>query len=150
MELLLISNSTGPDGGYLNHCEHALVGFLDGVENLLFIPFAGGDEPEYGKQACSRLARMGIRATWADRTNDPLAQLANADAVFVGGGNTFRLLDRLYSTGLLNPLVRAAREGVRYVGASAGTNIAGPSIKTTNDMPIVEPPSFNALGLVEW
>lgn len=150
MQLLLISNSTGPDGGYLDHCADELQEFLTGVSNLLFVPFAGGDESGYGAAACERLHQMGIRAAWADRTTDPLGQLQESDAVFIGGGNTFRLLDRLYSTGMLAAIRRSVAEGVRYVGASAGTNVAGPTIQTTNDMPIVQPPSFAALRLVPF
>jgi len=150
MRLLLISNSTGPDGGYLDHCSEPLTRFLADAAPVLFVPFALHDEAAYGKQACERLERMGIAGAWADRSGDPVEQLAEAGAVFVGGGNTFRLLDRLYSTGMLAALQEAVRAGLPYVGTSAGTNVAGPTIRTTNDMPIVEPPSFDALGLVQF
>jgi dipeptidase E len=150
MQLLLISNSVGPDGGFLDHCAVELQEFLAGVLKLLFVPFAGGDEPAYGALACERLEQMGIRASWADRTGDPLRQLGQSDAVFLGGGNTFRLLDRLYSTGMLDAIRRSVADGTPYVGSSAGTNVAGPTIKTTNDMPIVQPPSFVALNLVPF
>ena len=121
-----------------------------GRQSLLFVPFALGDERGYGEQAVERLERMGLTAVWADRSGDPVAQLGEAGAVFVGGGNTFRLLDRLYATGLLEALRGAVRGGLPYLGSSAGTNVAGPTIRTTNDMPIVEPPSFRALGLVPF
>ncbi len=150
MRLLLISNSTGPDGGYLDHCADALAEFLVDARNLLFVPFALGDESAYGEKAVDRLERMGIAAGWADRTGDPVRQLAAASAVFVGGGNTFRLLDRLYSTGMLDAIRNAVRAGLPYVGTSAGSNVACPTIRTTNDMPIVQPPSFEALGLVPF
>lgn len=150
MRLLLISNSTGPDGGFLDHCAGALAEFLADAQNLLFVPFALGDESAYGEKAVDRLGRMGIATAWADRTGDPPRQLADAGAVFVGGGNTFRLLDRLYTTGMLDAIRDAVRAGLPYVGTSAGSNVAGPTIKTTNDMPIVQPPSFDALGLVPF
>lgn len=150
MRLLLISNSTGADGGYLDHCEEELSSFLAGAVRVLFVPFALHDERGYGETTCYRLARMGIPAESADRDGDPLAQLEGCDAVFVGGGNTFRLLDRLYATGMLEALRSAIPAGIPYVGSSAGSNVAGPTIKTTNDMPIVEPPSFEALGLVPF
>ncbi len=150
MRLLLISNSTGPDGGYLDHCADALTDFLRGSEPVLFVPFALDDEAAYGEKACERLRRMGVEAAWADRSGNPLGQLERAGAVFVGGGNTFRLLDRLYDTGMLEAIREAVRRGLPYVGTSAGTNVACPTIRTTNDMPIVEPPSFAALGLVPF
>ena len=98
----------------------------------------------------ARLASMGLEASWADRRADPRAQLDDAEAVFVGGGNTFLLLDRLVATGLLDAIAARVRAGMPYVGTSAGTNVAGPTIRTTNDMPIVEPPSFRAMGLVPF
>lgn len=147
MRLLLISNSTGADGGYLDHCESELVSFL-GSSRVLFVPFALHDERGYGETTCARLAAMGVPAEWADRAGDPAGQLADCGAVFVGGGNTFRLLDRLYATGMLEGIRSAVRAGMPYVGSSAGSNVAGPTIRTTNDMPISEPPSFEALGLV--
>jgi dipeptidase E len=150
MRLLLISNSTGPDGGYLDHCEEEIIDFLETGSRLLFIPFAGTDERSYGETAVERLRRMGYDARWADRTADPLAALTAAGAVFVGGGNTFLLLHRLVETGMLEAIDARVRAGMPYLGASAGSNVAGPTIKTTNDMPIVEPPSFDAMGLVPF
>lgn len=150
VRLLLISNSTGPDGGYLDHCADAVRGFLAGFEPVLFVPFALDDEAGYGEKARGRLGEMGLEAFWADRRSDPLTQLAGAGSVFVGGGNTFRLLARLYDTGMLEAIRDRVRAGLPYVGTSAGSNVACPTIKTTNDMPIVEPPSFSAMGLVPF
>jgi dipeptidase E len=150
VRLLLISNSTGPDGGYLDHCAGAIASFLAGSEPVLFVPFALDDEAGYGTTACTRLERMGLAATWADRGDDPVAQLERAGAVFIGGGNTFRLLDRLYDTGMLEAVRDAVGGGMPYVGTSAGVNVACPTIMTTNDMPITEPPSFAAMGLVPF
>ena len=150
MRLLLISNSTGPDGGFLDHCEDELVDFVGRGMRVLFVPFAGTDEDAYGAAAVDRLERMGFVASCADRTADPRTVLEAADVVFVGGGNTFLLLDRLARTGMLEAIARRVRDGMPYVGASAGSNVAGPTIKTTNDMPIVQPPSFAAMGLVPF
>jgi dipeptidase E len=150
MRLLLISNSTGPDGGFLDHCETEILDFVGEAGPVLFVPFALGDETGYGEKAVERLERMGLMAAWADRADDPVARLGGAGAVFVGGGNTFRLLDRLYATGMLEAVRAAVRSGLPYLGSSAGSNVAGPTIRTTNDMPIVEPPSFRALGLVPF
>jgi dipeptidase E len=150
MRLLLISNSTGPDGAFLDHCEDELVDFVGRGARVLFVPFAGVDEVAYGAAAVHRLTLMGLRAAWADRSGDPVAALDNADVVFVGGGNTFVLLDRLVTTGMLGAIRLRVLAGMPYVGASAGSNVAGPTIRTTNDMPIVEPPSFDAMGLVPF
>jgi dipeptidase E len=150
MRLLLISNSTGPGGGFLDHCEDELLDFLGRGVRILFVPFAGTDERAYGAAAVDRLNRMGFAASWADRSGEPIAALSTVDAVFVGGGNTFLLLDRLVATGMRNAIRDRVLAGMPYVGASAGSNVAGPTIRTTNDMPIVEPPSFEALGLVPF
>jgi dipeptidase E len=150
VRLLLISNSTDPDGGFLDHCEGEIRDFLGDAEPVLFVPFALGDERAYGERAVGRLERMGLAAVWADRSGDPAAQLADAGAVFVGGGNTFRLLNRLYETRMIDTIRTAVEGGMPYLGSSAGSNVAGPTIRTTNDMPIVEPPSFRALGLVAF
>ena len=150
MRLLLVSNSTGPDGGYLDWCEDEIVRFTGSAARVLFVPFAGGDEHAYGETAVARLQRMELSAEWADRAGDPEAALDRADAVFVGGGNTFLLLDRLVETGMLDMIREKVLQGLPYVGTSAGTNVAGPTIRTTNDMPIVEPPSFRAMGLVPY
>lgn len=150
MRLLLISNSTGPDGGYLDWCEPAIRGFAGDGRRVLFVPFAGTDEPAYGATAVARLEVMGFDARWADRRMAQPDSPADADVVFVGGGNTFLLLDRLVDTGMLDAIGDAVRAGIPYIGTSAGTNIAGPTIKTTNDMPIVQPPTFDALSLIPY
>lgn len=145
--LLLLSNSTNHGRGYLDHASAAIVEFLAPVKRLLFVPFALKDEAAYAAKVRGRFAALGIDVVALEA--DPRA-LDAAEAVFVGGGNTFRLLDRLQRGGFLDPLRRRAAAGLPYLGASAGTNVAAPTIKTTNDMPIVQPPSFDALGLVPF
>jgi dipeptidase E len=93
---------------------------------------------------------MGYELNSAHAASDPQNAVAETDAIFIGGGNTFRLLKALQDLQLLEPIRRRIREGAPYIGSSAGSNVAGPTIKTTNDMPIVQPRSFAALGLVPF
>ena len=148
--LLLLSNSTNHGSGYLDHAMDAVVSFLGPVRRVLFVPFALRDHEAYAAKARPRFASAGIelRAVTPDAAG--AAALEAAEAVFVGGGNTFRLLDRLQRSSLLDVLRRRASAGMPYLGASAGTNIAAPTIRTTNDMPIVEPAGFAALNLVPF
>jgi dipeptidase E len=148
--VLLISNSTLYGSGYLDHAEAEIRDFLGDVRRVLFVPFALYDRDAYAASARERFAKMGYELTSVHDAVDPLPALAETDAVFVGGGNTFRLLKSLYDRELLEPIRRRVAEGMPYAGSSAGSNIAGPTIKTTNDMPIVQPPSFDALGLVSF
>jgi dipeptidase E len=117
---------------------------------VLFLPYALFDLDAYAEIVRARFARLGIEVFSIHRSHDPAQELARAGAVFVGGGNTFRLLKALYDRSLLEPLVRRIEAGAPYIGSSAGANIAGPTIQTTNDMPIVVPPSLISLGLVPF
>jgi dipeptidase E len=150
MRLLLLSNSTEHGQGYLDHAMPAVLKILGPVPRLLFVPFALRDREAYTAKVRTRFAREGIEVRALKPEGSESAVVDAAEAVFVGGGNTFRLLDTLQSTGLLEALRRRVRGGAPYLGASAGTNIAAPTIKTTNDMPIVQPSSFEALGLVAF
>jgi dipeptidase E len=150
MRLLLLSNSTNYGAGYLDHAMDAVRDFLGGRRRLVFVPFALKDAASYTAKARARFEPDGIEVVGLTADAAGADLLASAEAVFVGGGNTFRLLDRLQRAGLLDVLRRRASEGMLYLGASAGTNIAAPTIKTTNDMPIVQPAGFEALGLVPF
>ncbi len=127
-----------------------MTGFLPPRARLAFVPYALADHDAYTARVRAALAGAGIEVRGVHEGGDPVARLGEADAVFVGGGNSFRLLDALYRTGLREALIGAAGDGLPYMGASAGTNMAAPSLRTTNDMPIVQPPSFEALGLVPF
>ena len=148
--LLLISNSTLHGGGYLDHAEREIRDFLGNARNVLFVPFALFDRDAYAAKTRERFAAMGYELTSIHEVQDQQESVENADAVFIGGGNTFRLLRTLYEFELLAPIRRRVESGMPYIGSSAGSNVAAPTIKTTNDMPIVEPPSFTALGLVHF
>lgn len=150
-EMLLLSNSTNHAQGYLEHAWPEVEDFMGGVGEIVFIPFAGGDHEAYTATVARAFAARGmkVRGLPADETAQEV--LASAGAVFTGGGNTFRLLATLQRLRLTGRLREAVGSGaLRYMGASAGINITAPTLKTTNDMPIVEPESFEALGLLPF
>ena len=149
MDLLLLSNSRTHGYGYLGHVRDELTEFLTGVTELAFVPYALRDHDGYTETVADALRPLGVRVTGVHAAADPVAAIEAAPAVFVGGGNSFRLLKALHATGLRTAIASRTRSGaLRYLGASAGTNMACPTLRTTNDMPITEPPSFAALGLV--
>jgi dipeptidase E len=145
--LLLVSSSVTHGTGYLDHCEDAVRAHFAGAEKILFVPYALHDRDGYAAKACGRFAEMGITCTSIHEAADPVAAVRETDGVFIGGGNTFRLLKTLCDLGLVGPLRERVAGGMPYMGTSAGSNVAGLTIRTTNDMPIVEPPSFEALAL---
>ncbi len=152
MRLLLLSNSTNPGEPYLAWPLPHLRDFLGTASRIFFVPYAGVrmSADAYVAAVRDALAPLGVAVAGAHETRNPAAELERADAVAVGGGNTFHLLARLYATGLLEPVRERVRAGLPYIGWSAGANVACPTIMTTNDMPIVEPTSFAALGLVPF
>jgi len=148
--LLLISNSTLHGSGYLDHAEAEIRSFLGDAKRLLFMPYALFDRDAYAATAQKRFERMGYALTSIHTAANAAQAVKDTDAIFIGGGNTFRLLKALYDFDLLGPIRARVAEGMPYIGSSAGSNVAAPTIKTTNDMPIVQPPSFDALGLVSF
>ncbi|HEX6643985.1 MAG TPA: dipeptidase PepE [Gemmatimonadales bacterium] len=151
MRLLLLSNSTNPGERYLVWPRPHITDFLGRARKLFFIPYAGVRmHPDDYTRAVQEALGSAVEVRGAHACADPAAELEQADAIAVGGGNTFQLLARLYADGLLDPIRKRVRTGLPYVGWSAGSNVASPTIRTTNDMPIVEPPSFAALGLVPF
>lgn len=147
---LLFSNSTNHAGRYLEHGAAELLDFLGPVRTLLFAPFALHDRPAYAAKVRQELARFGLAVDELTADADAPGLIERAAAIFVGGGNTFRLLRTFQDRGLLGLLRERCLAGLPYIGSSAGTNLAGPTIKTTNDMPIVFTPGFEALGLVPF
>ena len=117
---------------------------------LLFLAYASGDPAHHAEAMREAMRPLGVEVVGAPANRDVLEELVAADAVFVGGGNTFRLLRALHALELIEPLRERVRDGLPYLGASAGSNVACPTIGTTNDMPIVEVPSLRALGLIPF
>ncbi len=150
MRILLISSSKIHGSGYLDHAAAEIAGILAGATRVLFIPHALFDRREYAAKARARFSQIGPSLDSIDDAADPGRAVREAEAVFVGGGNTFRLLAALYRHDLLEPIRRRVAEGMPYIGSSAGSIVACPSLGTTKDMPIVEPPSFRALSLVPF
>jgi len=148
--VLLISNSTLYGSGYLDHAENEIRSFLGEAKGVLFVPFALYDRDAYAATAHERFQKMGYDLKSIHTAPDPKQGVNDTDAIFIGGGNTFRLLKALYDFDLLDLIRHRVASGMPYVGSSAGSNVAGPTIKTTKDMPIVQPPSFDALGLVPF
>jgi dipeptidase E len=149
-QLLLISNSTLYGSGFLDHAAGEIHDFLGSIQSVLFFPFALHDQDAYAEKVRARFETLGYGLTSVHHRSDKREAVQDAEAVFIGGGNTFRLLKALYDFDLLMTLKERVESGVPYVGSSAGSNVAAPTIRTTNDMPIVEPPSLNALALVSF
>ena len=145
MRLLLISSSVVHGYGYLDHAEPEIRAFMQNVKRIAFVPFAIFDREAYTAKVRERLAKMGFEVHQVSSAKD-----LDADAIFVGGGNTFRLLKTLYELKLLDPIRQRVKSGIPYMGSSAGSVIAAPTMRTTNDMPIVQPPSLDALNLVPY
>ena len=148
--VLLISNSTLYGSGYLDHAEAEIRDFLGTTREVLFIPYALYDRDAYAGSVRNRFGKMGFGLQSIHPATDAKLAVNDAAAIFIGGGNTFRLLKALYDADVLPVIQKRAAEGMPYIGSSAGSNVAGPTIKTTNDMPIVQPPSFAALNLVPF
>jgi dipeptidase E len=148
--LLLLSNSTNHGRGYLDHAMDEILALLRPARRVLFVPFALKDHAAYAAKARERFLREGLEVDALAEGSVARAMVASAEAIFVGGGNTFRLLRALQKGALLGPIRDRVEGGMAYLGASAGTNVACPTIKTTNDMPIVRPAGFAALSLVPF
>jgi len=160
MNLLLISNSTNPGEDYLGWPRTYITEFLGSEKvEVLFIPYAGVNLSNQGLQASfdayeARVAGvfklLGHDIKSIHRMKNPLQAIANAQAIAVGGGNTFHLVKMMQETGVMHAIAEKVRAGTPYMGWSAGSNVACPSLRTTNDMPISEPISFDAMGLIPF
>jgi len=149
---LLISASSYQDTGYLRHCKNWVKDFLgeSGKEEILFIPYAGvrRTNDEYEQKVIDRLKNKNIKSI--HHYEDKISAIKNASSIAVGGGNTFMLLYTLYKLNLIEPIKEAVANGTKYFGWSAGANIAGKTMMTTNDMPIIMPKSFDSLNIFPY
>ena len=149
-QLFLMSSSRVAGGGYLEFARDALREFLGDCRTIYFAPFAIADYERYTSDVAAAFASFDVRIVGLHTVDDRSA-VESAEVLFVGGGNSFRLLKRLHQLELIEPVQRRVRSGaLRYIGASAGSNMACPSLRTTNDMPIVQPPSFGAFDLLPF
>ena len=148
--ILLISNSTVYRRDYFDHVESEIKSFIGPNKAVLFFPFALFDREAYATKAQTRFAKMGFTLQSVHQVYDQRRAIEGTDGIFIGGGNTFRLLKALQDLDLLEPIRQRVRQGTPYIGSSAGSNVAGPTIKTTKDMPIVQPHSFDSLGVVPF
>ena len=137
-------------GGKFAEARDEVLGFLGKTKRLLFVPWALQDLDQYVAKVRGVVGPWGLAVDSVHEAKDPKAAIAKAKAIFVGGGNTFRLLTRLHEHDVLDAIRARVRGGVPFLGSSAGSNVACPTIMTTNDMPIVYPPTFAALGLVPF
>ncbi len=153
MRLLLLSNSTNFGEEYLGYPKQDIKKFLgEDVKNILFIPYAGVtiSYDEYSDRVGKVYEELGYNLTGIHTHDNPVKAVAEAESIAVGGGNTFELLNQLYKKELIEPIKVKVHSGMPFMGWSAGSNMACPSIMTTNDMPIAEPPSFTALDLISF
>jgi dipeptidase E len=153
MKLLLISNSTNPGEAYLDYPKHNIRSFLgDDPVDALFIPYAAVtfSYDLYEEKVLDRFKEIGHKITSIHRFTDPVAAVKNASAIVVGGGNTWQMLKMIRDNKLIEAVRQKVIGGTPYIGWSAGSNVACPTIRTTNDMPIAEPDSFKAFNLVPF
>ncbi len=160
-KLLLISNSTNFNEAYLGWPQHFISEFLktSGVRRILFIPYAGVGLSDLGlsqsfdayeERVNTVFKKLGYDIYSIHHEKDPVAAVNQAEAIAVGGGNTFHLVYLMHKMGIMEAIRNRVQQGIYFMGWSAGANVACPSLKTTNDMPIIEPESFNCLNLVSF
>ncbi len=153
-QLLLISNSTIPGEPYLGWCKAMINDFFvkRGIKTALFIPYAGVSMTydQYLAKVAPVMNEMNVQITSIHQCNNPVDAVETAECIIVGGGSTWHLLHEVQRLKLVEPIRKKIQEGIPYMGWSAGSNLCCPTIKTTNDMPIIEPESFNALNVIPF
>tara|TARA_B110000238_G_scaffold87744_1_gene96375 strand:+ start:845 stop:1624 length:780 start_codon:yes stop_codon:yes gene_type:complete len=152
-KLIIASTSTVFGSGYLDYLLPTLSSFFGNLKTLLFIPYArpgGISYDAYTEVAAAAFAKINIDVKGIHEFENPKDALQQAEAIFTGGGNTFELLNQLYKKEIFTELKTVLENGTPYLGTSAGSNICGVSIRNTNDMPVVYPPSFKALEIISF
>jgi len=151
--LIIASTSTIYGSGYIEYLQEALAELFVAIDEILFIPYArpgGISHDEYATVTAKAFSTFGKKTVGIHTFDEPAKALQEAKGVFTGGGNTFVLVSQLYKNKVMQPLREAIFNGMPYLGTSAGSNICGVTMQTTNDMPIVYPPSFKTLGVVPF
>ena len=152
-KLIIASTSTLHGGDYLDYLFPTLKEHFKNVKTLLFIPYArpgGITHDEYTKIAAKAFQNLNITVKGIHEFENSIEAVKNAEAIFTGGGNTFLLVTELYRNNILDSIEEVINKGIPYLGTSAGSNICGLTMGTTNDMPIIYPPSFRTLGFVSF
>ena len=151
--IIIASTSTLHGGEYLDYLLPELQSFFSNVKELLFIPYArpsGISHDDYTKKVSEAFAKINIAVKGIHEYENPIEALEKAQGIFTGGGHTFLLVSQLYKNNVIDTLEKVVKNGTPYLGTSAGSNICGLTMSTTNDMPIVYPPSFRTLGFVSF
>lgn len=151
--IIIASTSTLHGGEYLDYLLPELKSFFSNVKELLFIPYArpsGISHDDYTKKVSEAFDKINIAVKGIHEFENPIEALEKAQGIFTGGGNTFLLVSQLYKNNVMDTLEKVVKNGAPYLGTSAGSNICGLTMSTTNDMPIVYPPSFRTLGFVSF
>lgn len=151
--IIIASTSTLHEGSYLEYLLPTLQVHFKNCKSILFIPYArpgGISHDEYTQKAAQAFASINIKLQGIHEFESPESALKNAEGIFTGGGNTFLLVTQLYKNNIMQLLSETVKNGTPYLGTSAGSNICGLSMQTTNDMPIIYPPSFQTLGLIPF
>ncbi|MFY8068234.1 MAG: dipeptidase PepE [Flavobacterium sp.] len=151
--IIIASTSTLHGGNYLEYLLPELQSFFSNVKQLLFIPYArpsGISHDDYTKKVSEAFDKINISVKGIHEFENPVEAIENAEGIFTGGGNTFLLVSQLYKNNVIDALEKVVKNGTPYLGTSAGSNICGLTMNTTNDMPIVYPPSFRTLGFVSF
>lgn len=152
-KVIIASTSTVFGGTYLDYLLPTLAEHFKNVSSLIFVPFArpgGISHDEYTEKVKPVFKQLNISVKGIHEFENPIEAITNAEAIFTGGGNTFVLVSMLYKLNLLDAIQNAVENGTPYLGTSAGSNICGLTMQTTNDMPIIYPPSFQTLGMVPF
>ncbi len=152
-DLIIASTSTLHGGGYLEYILPTLKTHFKDCKSIVFVPYArpgGISHDEYTNKVRSAFAQLNIEAKGLHEFDDPIKAIKEAQGIFTGGGNTFLLVFQLYKNNVMEVLSQTLKNGTPYLGTSAGSNITGLTMQTTNDMPIIYPPSFQTLGLIPF